>query len=460
MDKLEDRKKEILIVVIVIGMIIGSLIAIYFYMPDDWVESGDDLPTIERNIEFPEDEGIHDDYFEVWEFFTTLKTGDEEEIHLLTNLGDFRQAENAHLGYEYIDKDNITAIDEHVINTQEASLSATEGDMDLEFSGSGTDTTITREENGNYSFTTMIRGKIELNLSIHQEKEPLLIGDEGKLYHHELGTLFGYHQTHLKISGGLYEDDVKIRNVTGEGWLEHIWGGDIKSMSKEEWQIHLDNSVDIFITKAFEPGEEYPNDLFFHNLNIVGKGGDIKTPRLGDEIFMSYEEYKIVPDDDSNKRAWSYKWTLYNKYMNLTFYPSPARSIHEWTYLGFIKVEGEYYGESVSGYGICELNKRYISEPNIEEVTDDFNSLKPKQPVNVYTNISYMPPIEPIDIVLEYRINEGAWEELEMSYNNSYWEATIPAQDYNTKVEYRINITDQADKTVESDIYEYYVEIV
>ncbi len=457
MEKNRLMEKEILITICIIAVIVISAVAVYFYLPREDDEDND-LPTIDRAVKFPDDEGEHYEFFEIWEFYTRLETDNGNKIYLLTTCTNFTQNVNAHVSYEYLDIDNVTGIEEYITYTEGGNLSAIEGDMDMSFSGTGATTKITRVEKGIYDFVTRFDNGIKIKLSMHHKRDPILLGEVGKLYQIDFGTLFGYYQPDFEVQGEIYKDGVKIEEVNGKAWLEHIWGGEVKPFSTEQWQIQLDNSVEIFLFKGYDPNVEYPNDLFMHSLNVIRNDGEMKTPRLGDDIFLSYKEYELIQPAESNTLARAYKVVLYNENINLTIYPYPDKSIHSWNYLGFCKVEGVFYGESVSGHGICEFSKKYTSDPQIEQVRDDFDPLNPDDPVNILTNISYTPPVEPTDISLNYRTDGGEWKNVQMNYENGYWRATIPAQNYGTTVEYYISVTDQADKRRESDIREYYVD--
>lgn len=447
--------KEILMVLSITAMMIIAAVALYYYWPED--SNGDDSPSIDRSVKFPKDEGLHHDYFEIWEFFSNLETRSGDEIKLLSRCANYTNSEDAHIGYEFIDMNNVTGEGDHVIFTEEGAMEGTVGDMDMEYTGGGSYTKIVREGNKQYSVETGY-GSVMLALNLNLKKSPILIGDEGKLYKTDFGTLFGYYQPNFEISGELYKDDELVSEVKGKGWLEHVWGGDLRPLSKEEWQIQLDNSVEIFFSKGYEPQGTYPDDLFLHSLNIIRNDGKLLTPRLGQDIFISYEKFKIIPSDDLNKRAWSYRWNIYGENINITVYPHPEKSIHQWTYLGFCHATGTYNGISVTGTGTCELSKRYISEPDIVKVENYYNNLEPTEPVDIYANLSYYPPIDLTDIEIEYSINDAAWKEIDMVYEEGFWKGTIPGQTPGTKVEYRISVTDLAEKTVKSEIDVYYVD--
>ncbi|MFO7991293.1 MAG: lipocalin-like domain-containing protein [Thermoplasmata archaeon] len=446
--------KEVLLTLFIAVVILLAAVLAYFYWPEP--ESEDGTPTIDRSVKFPQDEGLHDEHFEVWEFFLQLETPDGKQVKVLSICEKYKDLENPRVGYQFLDMQEITGEKDFIEYTREGSVSGKEGELDMEYSSGNTFSKLRGLNDKEYEVTTG-HNQFELNLSLTLEKNNILLGGSGKVYKSDFGTIFGYHQPNFKVEGDLYKGDDRLAKVNGKGWLEHTWGGDVKSLSKEEWQLQLDNSVEILITKGYDPDLKYPNDLFLHLFNIIRTDGKLMTPRLGEEVFIKYEKYKIIPADDLQKRAWSYKWVIYNDDINLTVYPSPEKSIHSWSYLGFCRVSGTYYGESVTGSGICELNKRYISEPDINKVSNNFDIFNPTDPVDIYANLTHVQPIDLDEIIVEYRVNEEEWKQIEMEYQENYWVATIPGQDYETKVEYRVSVTDLAGKTVSSSIEVYHV---
>jgi len=62
-------------------------------------------------------------------------------------------------------------------------------------------------------------------------------------------------------------------------------------------------------------------------------------------------------------------------------------------------------------------------------------------------------------VLLWYRVNNGTWISIEMTYSNGTWVGTIPGQTAGAKVEYYIEAHDRAGNVVKSDIMFYEVEI-
>lgn len=459
--KLDEKRSEIYLSIIVVVIIIIVSTIVYFYLPSESENGGDDIPDIDRGIKFPEDEGKHKEYFEIWEFFSKFTTDGGHDYEILIRCTNFSTNENVRIEYQLRDIDNQTGNICYSRYVSKGVLTASEKGMDMTFQKGNIKANFTATEGFKYRFTIELEDRFELNFDIDSKKDPILFGEEGKIYKPGFGTIFGYYMPHLKIQGHFAHSDNTIK-VSGKGWFEHTWGGEIKSITKEEWQIQLDNDVELFLTKIYDPQKDYPNDLNLHVLNIIRNDGVLRTPRLGQDIFVNTLEYKIVPaDEELRKRAWSHKWRFYGDNINLTISPSSQESIQNWTWGGFCEVNGQYYGERVDGYGICELTRRYTSNPQIAELKDDFNPVSPTVPVNVSANITYNPPIEIEMIQLQYRIKEegwlnfSEWQEKDMHYLEGYWRASIPTQDPGTRIQYKVVIRDTADKRVESDIREY-----
>ncbi len=456
MSNIPGKKKEIIIVLLVAVLIISTAV-IYYSISDDSEENG--LNGVDRTINFPEDEGRHNEPFESWEVSFSLDS-ENGKYKFLMRVVETDFQDGARIEYMLVDEDEVSGERYYTHKTTEGSLSAESDMMDMNFWDDVTDTSLYSTGDFVYTLESDIISGIKLNLEMEDTKEPTLIGEDGKLYHIEMGTIFGYYQSHLEIEGTIELPDGSIESVNGEGWLEHLWSGETKGLNSETWKIKLDNSVDIFVSNLYDPQSEehYPNDLFMSAVNKIDRRGDMTVYHLFNDVHLENTDYKIIDAFDHDRRCWSYGWNLRSDDFDLTITPAQENQLHPVTWLGFAHVEGTYQGSPVEGYALTELSYDYPSVPEFEDIWDTFSEDSPRSAVKVYTNITYIPPISIEEVNLNYRFEGGEWNERKMELEDESWTATIPSPVLDTEVEYRLVLTDEAGKVVESDIYSYYVE--
>ncbi|MGM0405495.1 MAG: lipocalin-like domain-containing protein [Thermoplasmatota archaeon] len=455
MINIPEKKKEIVIVLLVAVLIIST--AVFFYSrSSDSEDNG--LNGVDRTVRFPEDEGQHNEPFESWELSLSLDSENGNyKLFMRVVEADFQ--DGSRIEYMLVDEDEVSGERYYTHKTTEGALTAETDMMDMNVWDNVTETSLYSTEDFVYTIESDLISGIELNLEMRDTKEPTRIGEDGKLYHVEMGTIFGYYQSNLQIEGNIELPDGTSETVNGKGWLEHLWSGETKGLNTETWKIKLDNSVDIFVSNLYDPQSEehYPNDLFISAVNKIDQSGDLTVYHLGDDTHMENTDYKIIPADISEERCWSYGWNLKSEDFDLTITPAQDNQLHSFNWLGFSHVEGTYLGSYVEGYALTELNYLYHSVPQFEDIWDTYSDDTPRSAVDVYTNITYIPPISIEEIQLNYRINGGEWVERDMEVDDGSWTATIHSQPAETEVEYKLVMIDEAGKIVESDIYDYTV---
>lgn len=455
MSNIPEKKKEIIIVLLVAVLIISTAV-IFYSRSSDPEDNG--LNGVDRTVRFPEDEGRHNEPFESWEVSLSLDSENGNyKLFMRVVEADFQ--EGTRLEYMLVDEDEVSGERYYTHKTNEGSLSAEMDMMDMNFWDDVTETSLYSTDEFVYTIESDLISGIKLDLEMQDTKEPTLIGEDGKLYHTNMGTIFGYYQSHLEIEGNVELPDGSIESVNGEGWLEHLWTGETKGLNSETWKIKLDNSVDLFISNLYDPQSEehYPNDLFMSAVNKIDHSGDLTVYHLGDDVNLENTDYKIIPADVTEERCWSYGWNLKSDDFDLTITPAQENQLHSFDWLGFSHVEGTYQDRYVEGYALTELNYRYHSVPQFEDIWDTYSDDSPRSAVKVYTNITYIPPISIEEIQLNYRIDGGEWIQRVMESDDGSWSATIPGQLPDTEVEYKLVMTDEAGKVVESEIYGYTV---
>ncbi len=458
-------KKELLITLVIVASVIIASTLLYLYWSD---EPDNAFEPIDRSINFPEDEGLHNETFERWTFFGNMITDEGDEFEILIRWLKHIDGNTVNIEYLFRDNDNLTETPTFELDGT-GQLDGAYDVLDFTLTGGNTITTMETTSRFKYQFYTEIDTDIVVDLNVESRKNPILYGDEGRIYQPGFGTIFGYYQPQLIWDGIITIPEIGEIRVEGKGWLDHMWGGEIKSIMSETWHIHLDNSVEIFLTKLYNPGthEPYPNDMILYAVNIIRTDGKLLTPDLMEDIHMENLDYRkfretYIPEPVDRYRylAWSSEWRLHGSDIDLTI-SLHGDSIHETRYIGMIRAEGFYMGQRVKGQGFSELNYRYDSYPEIKEVKDDFRPMfGPTDPVTIEADIAYIPPIDLTDIYMRYRVDEGEWIREDMEIDEGYWYAVIPSQNFGSTVEYQVVVTDMVNHTVRSQIQSYYIDYV
>ncbi len=452
MDKEELQKKEVALAVVAVILLVSAAIYFNFFMGTPETDNGS--PGIDRSLDFPEDEGSHDEVFESWEFMATFETDEGAEFEMVTAFSN--RSDDILIQYQLIDNDKKSGEKYYIDNLEGGKLEAARDEMLVYLSKKDFSTNINSQGESRYTLQNEYPSGIKIEMNIMDKKGPVLWGGDGKLYHPDLGTIFGYSQPHFTLDGNISIPGKGSMKITGTGWLEHVWGGDIVGFTQEEWQIQLDNSVEIFLSKSYDPKKSHPEDLLFYMATMIHKNGDTIKYELEESIKLQTLDYRIIPASEDNSSCWAHKWRIKTNNMDITITPSMDEGTSKVGWLGFAEVKGEFQGEKITGKALCRLSETYKSKPGVKDVDDDFSEGH-QGPVNVTANITYIPPVEPEEITLQYRLNNQTWHSIKMKDTGEEWGAEIPEQDEGVKVDYRIKVTDMADKTIFSDIHSYTV---
>jgi len=291
-------------------------------------------------IEFPKDEGMHNNVREEWWYFNGHvydKAGNNYGIFIC-----FFKSGNLYFGIA--DEDN----DKFYGGIYQGALIASSEKFDVS-TGKNTWTTTGKTS---YRMHTEV-GDSYMDLDMVSEKPPLLVGGEGLIRMGNGGTSYYYSQTRLKVNGRLNIGNGE-KTVNGIGWIDKQWGNwNETGYGGWEWfSIQLTNGEELQVFDIFDPltGEKI-NKM----VNIVHKDG--KT-----EVLTSHTvEYLDYWTDPSTGKKFSHKWKILipEKDMELIVTPTVDNQLitpNLWE--GSCKVEGRIGTEVVSGWAYTELNRK------------------------------------------------------------------------------------------------------
>ena len=201
-DITENKKSKLNIIVTII--IIAMLLMTYFMV----FETGDDLPSIDRTIKFPRDEGSHDDEkTEYWTFTGYFESTDGDAFHYLVRYWQTGKRE-----VYFTDINNITGQIYYFRNNYASSktnpslnINVLNSSLNLDYKNDRVHDTWIETDTENFVYelntqmTPLATELIRLNITLSANKDPVPIGENGKIALGSYGMIFSYVQSNLSI---------------------------------------------------------------------------------------------------------------------------------------------------------------------------------------------------------------------------------------------------------------------
>lgn len=417
-----ERRRTFFVVVIVVTLILASvLVALLFLSGPDDGSNGNGPPQFE--IIFPRDEGRHNESLEFWkvDFLLENGLGDEFSINVDYYIHEIGSPERV---VTLTDEGNISGKDFYS-KRDDGSLTIGYEKLNLSFvSALGSDSWLGQYSTGfEYSYQGQVNdggGEVyHLDVQMTSEKDPILLGDEGKImlenggFH---GTIKGYMLTRLAVQGTLRFSG-QTHSVTGSAWIVHEWGA-WALYDMEEFRLHLGTASELYFLRFYEPsgGQIIEEQVYFNR-------PDGQVVELGSADFtVENLKYSIDPLDVLGKRSWPSKWNFVSTVINtdITFHASTSYQVDRYYWEGSLQVSGEIGGIPGTGRGFTILNHVYRSTLAIESFYGDYSSPF----LHMYSNITGEIPVD--NATLYYRINGLAWSSAAMSnIGGNRWMASI-----------------------------------
>ncbi|UCD92215.1 MAG: hypothetical protein JSV43_08360 [Methanobacteriota archaeon] len=417
------KRKALVAAFIVIALVFASALAgLYLTQPGP----DDQITPPKFEIEFPRDEGQHNDSYEFWKV-----------DFLLQNLGGDKFAVNVDYAiYENGDQKRFASLtDEGNISGQEFYAAEHDGSLMIGYeklnltfvSPYETDTW-----NGEYAtgFDYDYRGRMEkggaevydLNVQMTSMKDPILLGENGTvLLKNETktyGTIRGYSITRLTVTGTLEFSD-QTHTVNGYAWIQHHWGG-WTLFDMEEYRFHLSTASELHILRFYDP----TSGGIFKEIAYYSKPNEqIIKLELADytvDILRYWVDPRFLPSTERCLPSqWDFHLTGVGTHISLS--TSSSNQLDGFHWEGSVVISGIIEGISASGRGFAILNHPYFSVPAIETFyRDDDNPANPKLYANI-TNLILMD-----NATLHYQIDASPWSSEAMTLiSGDSWMATI-----------------------------------
>lgn len=305
-------------------------------------------------IEFPRDDGPHDEMMEWWYY-----TG-----HLFTESGDrygfqmvvFKGQRDDLLGYAahvaIVDPAQGTyRYDEQLVIGDSVSTDAPGGGFDLEIGDwrmSGA--------NGNDRLVGSVPG-YAFKLQTRSVKPPVLHQGDGFIDYGSGQYSYYYSRTRLETTGTL-EIDGEVMQVHGEAWMDHQWG-DFMTWDGGGWDwfsLQLDDGSDLmlYVVNASDGSPQFVDG------SIVSPDGDVTLLGTEDFVVTPTSSWRSPTSGILYPSGWSIELPAHS--LVLTVSPvlpdqemDTTRSTGQIYWEGQVTIEGMRDGEPVSGLGYVEL---------------------------------------------------------------------------------------------------------
>ncbi len=408
-----EGKKPLLalgIVLILLTLTIGGWYVYKYTIDEGEGGTGDENPTIDRRIFFPEDEGRHSDPQETWFVAGELRNyeGDIFSFHVAYGFSDISESRFGLFRSLNSEGDII------VINESDGILNATENTLDITYQNNGIKDHFKTRGDFTYDlFTDFGVGNSgeRTNLQVRmtdQIKKPTLLFNNGTFMDYNLGTTYLYLQSEVTIFGE-YNWSGKSGFLEGTGWIYHTWGIS-SSFDYEQWWIQLDGGTNLALFQMVDP---QGNPYLHHVVRIEGKEKEsIYVDHFGIEK-LKYVRNPMVP---TIPVAYVNEWNLIfeDQDTNLEILSKADHQFNRLYFAGICTVEGTFMGQHVEGTAFSLSFKDYYSNPKVTSVEaayldSDYMPLEnftvkatmknsiPIRSVYVLYNISYGDtPVDPV----------------------------------------------------------------
>lgn len=305
-------------------------------------------------IEFPRDDGPHDEMIEWWYYTGHLSTdaGDRYGFQMVV----FKAQRDELLGYAahvaIVDPARgIFRYDERLVIGDSVSTDVPGGGFDLEIGNwrmSGA--------NGNDRLEGRVPG-YAFELETRSVKPPVLHQGDGFVEYGQDQYSYYYSRTRLETTGTL-EIDGEVQQVQGEAWMDHQWG-DFTTWDGGGWDwfsLQLDDGSELmlYIVNATDGSPQFVDG------SIVAPDGHVTLLGTEDFTVTPTSSWRSPTSGIRYPSGWSIELPAYS--LVLTVSPvlpdqemDTTRSTGQVYWEGQVTIEGERDGEPVGGLGYVEL---------------------------------------------------------------------------------------------------------
>ncbi len=201
-----------------------------------------------------------------------------------------------------------------------------------------------------------------LSVDIDTHKRPLMAGGDGTISIQGQTTNY-YSLTGISGEGNLTYNG-NTYHVSGNGWMEHVWGDFYWNFTYEWWTIKLNNNVDICLWTIFDEN---------NRINYGDEGYTPMTGYIDDNNTFFTTNFKVTRTKyflDKNGDIVAHSWHLECDNPKISLDLSGFKNVDQsmesmtlWEEYG--NVTGSFKEENVNGCFVSEHNHTY-EEPDVE----------------------------------------------------------------------------------------------
>lgn len=461
---MEKREKEVAVAFLIVALLLGM--AVYTYSTNSQRFVREPPKPLDRTIVFPRDEGAHDEPEEVWAIFMNISAQNKNfYIWISWSTSQMRDPTNSTVILSMLEKNKSSKYMHSTYLSDDFLYSNTS--LRLDFSKNENYFNFTSCGAGRYrvdAFSHLDKKNFKLNINLDLIKKPVLFTQNnydlsfGELYFGN-GTLFGYFLPRLAIDGTMdFKNESDI--VEGSAGFIHYWGGGSVEIFESIFAQIADK--DVFSLTYYNPGGDeialeqvyviYNNTYSIYStykgktVGAVICNNSIKKDLYHEKYTFSPLSYLPDPTDATHSRVYARNWTLSTTYNDIDLKIAPIlRDQFAATvlWLGAVDVKS---GDGHSGWGFSVLSKRYISNPNINNLDIKKNILDNNDYLTF--NITTSDPIPLIGVIVKYNYSGENFTAEATRIQGNLWSVTMGSFDKNSTIEYQIDVIDAAGNMV------------
>jgi predicted secreted hydrolase len=456
----EPTRKRRLAIAVVAAVLILAAVAFVVTMPAG--NRGPDIPGgVDRTITFPRDEGRHDDPVEVWAAYLLVKGSGGQAFGLTVQYGVGEDKTIANRLLSLTDEDGFSGRVFRWNQSLNVAFTASRDRLNLSFGEGGWADTweATAQSPATYSIHLVSsevgsEDRIVLDAVLTSLKAPVLLGDAGKVYLEEQGTMFSYVQTRLSVSGTLVIGGNSTA-ITGSAWIEHKWG-DWRVQEMEYLRLQLSGQEELLFLRLHY---ENPSATWETLLQVRSDGQVVDLTARGPSL--QWQRFWRDPGD-STGRSFPVEWTLVTSDGHVGVSgTAPIVSQRAFFWEGTVDLGGTLSGLPVAGRGYALMMNDYRSNIAVQSVQHFPDPEIPTDPSTVVATVASGVPVA--NVTLSYQLTKPdasvTFGNVTMVLEGSVWRGQLPSAPLNSVFEFTVIATDLAGTRAESETQSWTVTV-
>ncbi len=460
-----EKRNELytMVALIVVAILLISFIAM------NYSENGgqrEEQKTIIGTLEFPRDEGAHEDIQEMWELYFT-GNGSDGSKYSIDEMWTTQWKNSVKYSYLEIRITENEKLIKWVSYSSFRVLDTSNKSLDIRWaSEDGAQSIFSRPEANSSmkgaayeaSFSNG-EGYFSFNMNMISQRNIALFGLDGKADMGILGTLNGYIQSDMKSHGNIEINEKNIK-IDGESGYYHLWGyipldsvgysaifmkGENRDIfffrtyldkTKPSWEFFYSIGKDEYTMFASHFSSSSGNSTLGYAINEDFSAKDLKGESYTAEILDYFPE----PLDPKSYRVYPDQWKFQSSYDKMSWicWPADKYSDEKYRWDGFVTgVDSQ--NKSMHGY---EHTYTYFTS-TVSFKNISMEEMDEKAHANISALFVSKLPVNSVVLSYGFFIN-GMWdnETSNMSLSEGKWYSTVDIPAGATNMSVRIHVED------------------